>query len=134
MKKVLNLALGSIFGLSLLLVGCSSNSDAGEAAGTINAGTYTATEPGIEGDITVTVAVDESGKMTDLKIEQNETEGVGADAAEQLQSTILENQTVKVDTVSGATGTSTAVIKGVTKALQEAGVDTDSMEDLTTNK
>lgn len=133
MKKVLNLAFASILGFSILLTGCSST-DESKATGTVKAGTYTTTQPGIEGDIKVTVEVDKSGKMTDLKIDQNETEGVGAAAAEELQSTILENQTVKVDTVSGATGTSTAVIKGVMKALQEAGVDTGNMKDLTTTK
>ena len=133
MNKVLNLAFGSILGFSILLTGCSS-SDGSEASGSVKAGTYTSTQPGIEGDVKVSVEVDKSGKITDLKIDQNETEGIGAAAAEQLQSTILENQTVKVDTVSGATGTSTAVIKGVTEALQEAGVDTDSMKDLTASK
>lgn len=134
MNKIVNIALGAMLGFSLLLTGCSSGTNEAKATDTIKAGTYSATEKGIEGDITVSVKVDESGKMTDLKVDQNETEGLGADAAEQLKSTILENQTVKVDTVSGATVTSTAVINAVTNALKEAGVDTDSMKDLATTK
>lgn len=134
MKKTIYIAVGTFLSLSLLLTGCGGK-EAAETSTNVKAGTYTATEEGKEGDVTVTVEVDDTGKIINLKIDApNETEGVGSEAVSLLQSEILENQTVKVDTVSGATGTSTAVLNATANAMKEAGVDTDSMEDLTTGK
>ncbi|WP_071393451.1 FAD-binding protein [Bacillus tuaregi] len=132
MKKMYQIVLASILLFSLFLAGCGTNNDISsgdstESAG-ITAGTYTATEKGL-GDIKATVEVDKEGKIIDLQIDASqESEEFGIEAAQKLQEEILASQTVQVDTVSGATVTSKAVIAAVTKALQQAGVNTDEMK------
>jgi len=78
---------------------------------------------GFGGDVTATVSIDENGVITDVTVETpNETEGIGAAAAPTVAQAIVDAQSVTVDTVSGATVTSTAVIEAVTAALTDAGV------------
>ncbi|MCR4434754.1 MAG: FAD-binding protein [Clostridiales bacterium] len=115
---------------SVMLTGCGGGTSSTTATGStsVKAGTYTATEKGL-GDVTVTVTVDDKGTITDLKIDApKETENVGGAAAKKLRETILQRQTVKVDTVAGATYTSKAVIAAVTAALKQAGIDTENMK------
>lgn len=91
----------------------------------ITAGSYSATEKGFAGNITVTVTVDDKGKMTDLKIEgPSETPDFGGKAITKLQESILEAQSFNVDAISGATFTSNAVNTALIKALSQAGIDT----------
>ncbi len=78
---------------------------------------------GFGGDVTATVAIDENGVITDVTVDApNETEGIGSAAAPKVAQAIVDAQSVNVDTVSGATLTSNAVIEAVTNALTEAGV------------
>lgn len=81
-------------------------------------GTYTGTAKGFKGDITLEVTV-AGGKITAITaVEQNET----ADRWEKATAVInqiLETQTVRVDTVSGATVTSDAIMQAVQNALPQ---------------
>lgn len=95
----------------------------------IKSGTYTATEKGFGGDVTVSVTVDKDGKMTNLDlVGTDETQDIGGKALEVLKGEVLANQTDKVDAIVGATMSSNAVLTALSKALKEAGVDTDSMK------
>lgn len=69
-------------------------------------------------EVQVTVA---EGKVTDIKLLQAK-EGVekGLVIADKMYSRIIDNQSLQVDAVSGATLTSKAYIKGVENALQKA--------------
>ena len=94
---------------------------AGAAAGSSAGGTYTATEKGYGGDVTVTMTVDGEGTITDVVIEgPDETPGIGAAAIEQIQADILENQAVPTDVVSGATYSSNAAIAAAQSCLDQA--------------
>jgi len=86
-------------------------------------GTYTAEEQGIFVPVKVQITVSASRILAVRVYAKGETETLGGVAAEQLAKDILLAQTPNVDTVSGATVTSNAIIKAATKALEEAGAD-----------
>lgn len=86
-------------------------------------GTYTASAQGNNGPVNVEVVV-ENGAVTAVTVkEHGETKGICDAAIEQIPAAIVAGQTLKVDTVSGATNTSKAILNAVTAALTEAGLD-----------
>lgn len=110
--------------------GESGTSQSGETeaasgqAGDAKAGTYEAAEKGFGGDVTVTVTVDESGKVTAVDVAADgETPDLGGKAAPKMAQAILDSQSLAVDTVSGATITSQAVLTATEAALSQAGID-----------
>ena len=56
-----------------------------------------------------------------------ETENIGQTAAPQIADKVVETQSLAVDSISGATYTSAAVIAAITDALQQAGVDSTAV-------
>lgn len=93
-------------------------------AGDAKAGTYEAAEKGFGGDVTVTLTVDESGKVTAVDVTADgETPDLGGKAAPKMAQAILDSQSLAVDTVSGATITSQAVLTATEAALSQAGID-----------
>ncbi len=85
--------------------------------------TLTGTATGFGGDVTATIDIDNTGAITGVTVETpGETEGIGVTAAPVVAQAIVDAQSVNVDTVSGATMTSNAVIEAVTNALTEAGL------------
>ena len=123
LRKLLTATLA--FSLSTsLLIGCESKS-----ASVAKAGTYTATESGFGGDVTVNVTISDDGKISSIDVTaDSETPTIGGEAAPKLAKTIVDTQSLAVDTVSGATYTSTAVIDAVTSALTEAGADIKALK------
>ena len=85
---------------------------------------YETTVNGHNGPITVSVST--SGKkVTNVEIlDDCETIGVGKCAVAMMPDRILRAQSLNVDTVSGATITSGAILAGVEQALLENGIDT----------
>ncbi len=108
--------------------------------GTIQDGTYTATAAGMNGDVEVTVEI-EGGAIKSVTVGDNqETPGIGGRLydidgnlmtasglapVDLIPQEIVENQSLNVDNVTGATITSYAVKSAVTKALEEAGATKD---------
>lgn len=83
-------------------------------------GTYTGQAQGFGGPIEMQVTV-ESGKITKLDILSAEKEDTAyLDAAKAIIDTIIENQSTEVDTVSGATFSSTGIKEATKKALEGA--------------
>ncbi|NLW17928.1 MAG: FMN-binding protein [Firmicutes bacterium] len=83
-------------------------------------GTYEGIGQGFGGEIKVEVEV-KDGKVTKINVlAHNETPSISDDAIEKIPQTIIELQSVKVDAVSGATGTSKGLIEAVTSALENA--------------
>ncbi|BAE84686.1 FMN-binding protein [Desulfitobacterium hafniense] len=90
------------------------------AGGAYKDGTYVGASQGMHGEVKVSVSV-AGGKVSEVKVtEHHETEGVGSVAAEILPAKIVDAQKPEVETVSGATVTSTAIIDGVKQALEQA--------------
>lgn len=143
MKKSMSLLLVGAMSLSLL-VGCSSKNGTNDATGSENnnetsssvaAGVYTGTEKGFGGDVTVEVTVSEDGSISAITVDaSNETPDIGGAAGPKVGESIVESQSLAVDTVTGATVTSTAVITAVTNALTEAGVDVEALKNKVVEK
>lgn len=89
-------------------------------AGIYKAGTYSSKAAGIGGDVIVTMTFD-TNKITGVVIDaSHETPGIGQKAAVELKKQLLLGQGAKVDTVSGASITSSAVRKAVAKCIAQA--------------
>ena len=83
---------------------------------------YTAKTSGYGGEITVELTVVKD-KITAVKITgDKETAGVGSMAVEQLPAAILKAQSYDVDSVSGATISSTSIKKAAKEAMMQAGL------------
>lgn len=88
--------------------------------GSYKDGSYTETAKGKNGDFPVTVLI-QDGYIADVTIGENkETPDIGGKAITQLPESFIEKQTYQVDTVAGATVTSTAVKSAVGKCLEKA--------------
>ncbi|MBD7914433.1 FAD-dependent oxidoreductase [Clostridium sp. Sa3CUN1] len=123
LRKLISTTLAFALSTSLL-IGCESKSNS-----VAKAGTYTATEKGFGGDVTVNLTISEDGKISSIDVNaDSETPTIGGEAAPKLAKTIVDTQSLAIDTVSGATYTSTAVINAVTAALTEAGADIDAFK------
>lgn len=85
----------------------------------IEDGTFTGTGSGYAGDIEVEVTV-ESGEVADIEVlDHSETRQIFDSAWETIRDAIIDQQTIEVDTVSGATGSSTGIIQAVEDALEQ---------------
>ncbi len=112
--------------LALLLVLLLVPANAALAFADAPAGTATATAQGLEETVTVTVTV-EDGAITAVEaMTDKEDATVGQQALTELPAAMVEQNTVRVDAVSGATSTSNAVIAAATTAyLEIVGADLD---------
>ncbi len=78
--------------------------------------------------ITVTVTIDE-GKIKAVKAEgPKETEGIGAVALEKLPAEMVEKNAINVDVMTGATISSTGILKAAEAALIAAGVNPEDFK------
>ena len=121
MKKLICLFLA----FAVMLLGASALAEAAEAPAEnlFTPGTYTAEAQGIFAVVKVQVTVSEN-RITGVLIDSTgETPELGGMAAGKLSAAILQAQTPNVDTISGATITSNAIIQAVTEALTAAGAD-----------
>lgn len=83
-------------------------------------GTYEGIGEGYKGDIKVSVEVAD-GAITNVEIlEQEETEGLGDAATEEVAQKIVEENSTEVEVVSGATWSSEGTMEAVTNALEGA--------------
>lgn len=124
MKKFIKISLAAAMSLSVL-TGLSPVAKAQD----FTAGTYEGTAEGYGGDVKVEVTLSEDrivGIETDAP---NETAGIGDDAIETLTEQVIASQSLNVDVVSGATGSSTGFLAALTAALEAAGVDVAALEE-----
>ena len=90
-------------------------------------GTYNGEAYGNASTVVVDVTVSDT-EIKDIKIVQhNETPILWEAARDTVVSSILENQTLAVDTVSGATVSSKAIISAVSNAIEKSGADVDAL-------
>ena len=139
MKKLQNLVLVAFIVVSL--VACSNDAketettpSASAASLRFTAGTYTGEAIGHNnGPLTVNVTVSED-KIESIEVKSHtETYGIGyglkETPIEAIPTQIIEGQTLAVDTVTGATITSSAVISAITSALEQAGADVSALKE-----
>ena len=91
------------------------------SAATFTPGEYTGSATGFGGEVTVTVTVDENA-VTAVEVKgDKETAGIGGAAIEKYNTSLIGvSDADAVDTVSGATITSTAVKEALAKAFAQA--------------
>lgn len=108
------------------IVGCSQKSNDNEQL-IFEPGIYTGEATGFGGTITVETTVSDS-KIEKIEIvEHSESEGISDPALETIPKTIVDQQSLAIDTISGATITSEAIIEATQKALEQA---TDNLDPL----
>lgn len=115
----------ALLAASLMLAGCASSSGS-----TANASskTFTGSSTGMQGPVTVTLSVD-GGKITNVELtEISETPSVASVAMERIPQQIVEHQTTTLDTVTGATFASNAIMRAASEAAKAAGLDMDKLE------
>ena len=86
-------------------------------------GTYTGEATGNNGPVKVAVTVDAQSILSVEVVEHGETAGICDTPIATIPGAIVEAQSVAVDTISGATNTSNAIIAAVTDALTQAGAN-----------
>ena len=146
MKKGLTLLTSLL--LLATTVGCSSTpaTNESEAPATdgektaMTAGTYTAVTPGMNDDVEVSFEVSEDAIVSVEVTKDSETPGIGGVLVDAngtvlngggkaptvlIPELIVENQTVNVDSVTGATITSAAILNGVKDCIEQAGGNVD---------
>ena len=101
----------------------SATQSAAGAAGSYTAGTYTGTAAGHNGDITVSVTFTDNAIASVEVTVQSETPTLSDKALTEIPQAIVDNQSLGVDTVSGATFTSRGIINAVADAVDQAGGD-----------
>ncbi|WBA80816.1 FMN-binding protein [Endozoicomonas sp. GU-1] len=84
-------------------------------------GEYTAYGVGHNGKLPVTVTFSED-KILDIVVDSsNESDGIANPAFERIPQQILDNQSLNIDVISGASASSQAVIDGVSNAVDLTG-------------
>lgn len=132
MKKGLLVSISALMALSLGACSNSNEQQPEEPKTGYTAGTYTASARGMKGDVTVEVTfTDTEITKVDIK-DQHETFGVGygldMTPVEVLPSKIVETQSLNVDTITGATITSNAILNAVSDAVTQAGCNVDTLK------
>lgn len=99
------------------------------ATAKMNDGTYNASALGfdLKGLVPVTVKISDN-KIVDIAIgESGETNGYYQSVEKNLIPRVIENQSINVDAITGATVTSNAVLQGVQDCLIQSGADVTAM-------
>lgn len=126
MKKSLSCLLVGLF----LLSGCTPKPAQTPAptptpapVAAYTAGTYSAVATGHNGELTLDVTVDGT-RITDVTVAKHaETVGIADFALEQIPAAIVDGQTLQIDTLTGATITSAAILTAAEDCLTQAGGD-----------
>ncbi len=114
-----------ILSMTLSLFGCN------QAKSTSN--TYSATAQGVGGEIAIDVTL-KNNQITDITItNENESAGVGDEALSIMKERVLSNQSINVDTVSGATISSNAFLSAMKDVLQQANQESAFSKDVETS-
>lgn len=124
MKKLFKIALTLVLAFSL--AACSSPKTTG-----YKAGTYTAEASGMNGPVKVEVTVTTDAIEKVVVTEHNETPSISDLAISDMPVRIVDAQGLGVDTVSGATITSKAILEAVALAMKDAGADVEALKKVT---
>lgn len=131
MKKIVSAVL--LLALTGSLAGCKENEtvkkpeEGNETSQNYSAGTFTGIAKGHNGDIEVEVEFTEN-EISSIKVTNHkETEGVSDPALTNIPQKIIENQSLNIDVVSGATNSSTGILNAVEDAVKQAGGDATAL-------
>lgn len=121
------LALGMVFSITA----CSSTGKE-VSTSSMKDGSYTAEVTGHNGPMKVEVEISE-GKISAINVdEQVETYGIGygmpTTPVEAIPEKIIKNQSLGIDSITGATITSNAIINAVADCVNQAGGDSEALK------
>ena len=120
MKKIFKLVLACLLAVSMFACG--------EKVDTSINGTFTGTSAGMQGNVTVEMTI-EAGIITNVVVtESKESAHVTDVALERIPAQMVEHQTCTVDTVTGATLTSNALMRAAKAAAESAGMNMKLLE------
>lgn len=130
-NKLLSVLL--CFAMLFSMAACQSASQGQEESNEsiYKAGTYTAIAKGHNGDVNVEVVFDENSIVSVKVLEHSETAGLSDTPIQRIPEEIVSKQTLAIDTVTGATVTSKAILAAVEDCVIQAG---GNVEDLKINK
>ena len=128
-KRILAGLLGAVMLLSACGTGASSSVAASSAASAPAAsGVFEGSSVGMQGTVTVAMTV-EDGKITNVELtECHETPAIASVAMERLPQLMVEHQTTTLDSVTGATLASGAIMRAASAAAEAAGLDMDQLK------
>ena len=118
------LSLICILSMTLSMLGCYQKTNSST--------TYSATSQGIGGNITIDVTLQDN-QIKDIQItSENESAGVGDEALTIMKERVLSNQSINVDTVSGATVSSNAFLLALKDVLKQANLENAFLKEVET--
>lgn len=121
MRKMIIFVMAVVFILVLSSCAISHYAPSSPTEEVFEPGEYTVTVSGHNGDVEVAVTFD-AYRVTKIEVlEQQESAGLGDAALQTVADAIIEKQSFEVDTVSGATYSSVAMLQAVALAAKEAG-------------
>lgn len=126
MKKLSKIILALLLMLSISACSTSNTDDDTTSEAMFTAGTYACSAKGNNGDVELEVTFSDNAIDAINVTAQAETAGLGDTAIENIIAEILEKQTLAVDTVTGATNSSNAVINAVKDCVTQAGGDVEA--------
>lgn len=112
--------------MAILAIGCQSKPAETDSSAMFTPGRYEVSVAGHNGDVKVAVTFDEESIQEVKILEHNESPSISDPAIERIPAAIVQHQSVAVDTISGATVTSKAIIAAVTEAIKLAGGDVEA--------
>ena len=92
------------------------------------AGTYTAEAAGNNGPVKVSVTVSADAITEVVVTDHAETVGLSDAPIKNIPEEIVKHQSLAVDTISGATNTSVAILTAVEAAIAQAGGDVEALK------
>lgn len=115
--------LGAV--LAVTMMGCASGP---KMQSKDISGTFNGTAKGMQGKVKVAVTLDK-GEIKKVEIvDAKETMSIAKVAFDRLPNQIVEHQTTDLDTVTGATFASRAILSATNKALEAAGANKDILK------
>lgn len=131
-RRFVALAGGAISLLAFGGTGCAPVSPKAADTGatpSYTAGTYHATALGKKGDVVVEADFSDSRIQAVRVTPELETKRIADAAINQLTAQIVDCQTLQLDTVSGATLTSMAILSAMEDCVSQAGGDVEALKD-----
>jgi fumarate reductase flavoprotein subunit len=130
-KRFLSVLLVLIIAVTFCSCGSDNSKDTASADRVISpmkAGTYTETVKGVHEGLVVEVKLSEKKIESVTIVKHSESQGVSDVALEKMPLKIVEQQSIAVDVVTGASYTSRGIIAAVEAAINEAGGKVDEFK------
>jgi fumarate reductase flavoprotein subunit len=101
-----------------LALSCSTQAKPGEG---YKPGTYTGSARGMNGEVVLDVSFSADAILSITVKDHRESPGISDPAFERIPQAIIANQSLGIDTVSGCTISSNAILNAVASAVEQAG-------------